>query len=93
MERGLNLHIANIVVCVDMLLNPSRMEQIVGRTRRAGSPHERIFPFYLMAANTQEEKYLDVLQRRAALISQVWDSSVELFEQLSPLELLSMFQP
>ena len=46
-----------------------------------------------MAANTQEEKYLDVLQRRAALISQVWDSSVELFEQLSPLELLSMFQP
>lgn len=93
MERGLNLHAANVVVCVDMLLNPSRLEQIVGRTRRAGSPHDRIYPFYLLATGTQEEKYLDVLERRAALISQVWDSNVELFEKLSPLELLSMFKP
>ena len=93
MERGLNLHAANIVVCVDMLLNPSRLEQIVGRTRRAGSPHDRIYPFYLMASETQESKYLGILERRAALISQVWDSNVELFENLSALELLSMFRP
>lgn len=93
MERGLNLHASNIVVCVDMLLNPSRMEQIVGRTRRAGSPHDRIYVFNLFVTNTQEERYLEVLQRRAALIDQVWDSDSDLFEPLSPLELLSMFKP
>ena len=93
MERGLNLHCSNIVVCVDMLLNPSRMEQIVGRARRAGSAHEKIFTFYLFCANTQEDHYLEVLRKRAAMISQVWDSDAELFEALSPLELLSMFKP
>ena len=93
MERGLNLHAANIVVCLDMLLNPSRMDQIVGRTRRAGSPHDRIFVFNLFCVNTQETKYLDILRERAALIDQVWDSDNQLFESLSPLELLSMFKP
>lgn len=91
-ERGLNLHASNIVVCLDMLLNPSRMEQIVGRTRRAGSAFDRIYTFNLFASDTQEEKYQEVLARRAALIDQVWDSESVLFEQLSPLELLEMFQ-
>jgi hypothetical protein len=93
MERGLNLHCSNIVVCLDMLLNPSRMEQIVGRARRAGSPHEKIFTFNLFCTDSQEMHYLSVLQKRAAMINQVWDSESELFEPLSPLELLEMFKP
>jgi hypothetical protein len=69
------------------------MEQIVGRARRAGSPHEKIFTFNLFCTDSQEMHYLSVLQKRAAMINQVWDSESELFEPLSPLELLEMFKP
>lgn len=91
MERSLNLHVANIIVCLDTHLNPERMRQIVGRVRRAGSRHEKIFVFNLFAANTQESKYLSVLKKRSAMVDQVWDESNELYEKLSPSELLKLF--
>lgn len=92
-ERSLNLQCANILVNVDTLLNPARMHQIAGRVRRAGSKHEHVFVFNLFCRDTQEERYLDVLRRRQALADFTWDEQSELYEKLSPIELLSLISP
>lgn len=92
-ERSLNLQNANILVNVDTLLNPARMAQIAGRIRRAGSQHQHIWVFSLFCRDTQEDRYLDVLQRRQAMADYTWGEQSELYESLSPLELLSLITP
>ena len=92
-ERSLNLKIANILVNVDTVLNPARMTQIAGRIRRAGSSHDHIWVFSLFCTGTQEERYLDVLRRRQGLADYAWDDESELYEKLSPMELLSLITP
>jgi SNF2 family DNA or RNA helicase len=92
-ERSLNLHAANIIVNVDTHLNPARMTQILGRIRRAGSKHTRVFVFNLFCRDTQEEKYLAVLEARQAVINAVWEEESELYEALSPLQLLQLIRP
>lgn len=92
-ERSLNLHVANIVVNVDVVLNPERMKQILGRVRRAGSAHDHVFVFTLLCVDTQEEGYLDVLRRREAVNAAVWGEQQEMFAKLSPIELLTLIRP
>lgn len=89
-ERSLNLQVANTVVNFDMLLNPARMNQIVGRVRRAGSKFSHVFVHNLLTYDTQEERYLEVLAKRQALSDYVFDEGTELFDQLTPLELLNL---
>ena len=91
-ERSLNLHVANIVVNVDVVLNPERMKQILGRVRRAGSAHDHVFVFTLLCVDTQEEGYLDVLRRREAVNAAVWGEQQEMFAALSALELLTLIR-
>jgi SNF2 family DNA or RNA helicase len=92
-ERSLNLQVARIIVNYDLLLNPQRMTQILGRIKRGGSRHKRVYVFNLMARETQEEGYPDILERRAALHSFVFDDTSELFHSLSPIELLTLIRP
>ena len=92
-ERSLNLQVSNVIVFVDTYLNPSSVFQIVGRVRRAGSHHKHVFVFNLLATNTQEEKYQHVQAARQGLIDHVWEESSELFEKLSPMQLLQMLGP
>jgi SNF2 family DNA or RNA helicase len=92
-ERSLNLQNANILVNVDTILNPARMHQLAGRIRRAGSAHSHIWVFNLFCRDTQEEKYLSVLQRRQGMADYTWGEESELYEALSPLELLSLITP
>jgi SNF2 family DNA or RNA helicase len=89
-EQSLNLQVARHLINVDMIMNPSRMEQLAGRIRRDGSRFSTVFVHNLLTVGTQEEKYLPALQREQALIDYVWDSKSELFDALSPLEMLSM---
>ncbi len=89
-EQSLNLQIARHLINVDMIMNPSRMEQLAGRIRRDGSAYKTVYVHNLLTIGTQEEKYLPALQREQALINHVWDSESELFDTLSPLEMLSM---
>jgi SNF2 family DNA or RNA helicase len=93
MERSLNLQVANVMVFVDLHLNPARVAQTVGRVRRAGSTHDRVFVFNLLARATQEEKYLQVLETRQALFDTVFEETSELFESLSPYQLLELMRP
>ena len=89
-EQSLNLQIARHLVNVDMIMNPSRMEQLAGRVRRDGSAHKSVYVHNLLTIGTQEEGYLPALEREQALIDHIWDSRSELFAALSPLELLQM---
>lgn len=89
-EQSLNLQIARHLVNVDMIMNPSRMEQLAGRIRRDGSTHSSVYVHNLLTMGTQEEGYLPALEREQALIDHIWDSRSELFAALSPLELLVM---
>jgi SNF2 family DNA or RNA helicase len=92
-ERSLNFQNANILVNVDMLYNQARMAQLAGRIRRVGSSHEHVFVFNLLAVDTQEDRILDVLKRRQAVADYIWDEESELFEKLSPMELLGLITP
>lgn len=89
-EQSLNLQVANHLINVDMILNPARMEQLAGRIRRDGSAHTSVYVHNLLTLDTQEERYIPLLEREQALIDTVWDESSELFESLSPLALLTL---
>lgn len=92
-ERSHNLQAANTVVALDTHLNPKRMEQILGRARRAGSSNDRVFMFTLLMKDTQEEKYLKVLAQRQAISDTVFEEETGLYEKLSTLELLQLMAP
>jgi hypothetical protein len=92
-ERSLNLQCANIMVFVDLQLNPSRVQQTVGRVRRVGSGYDRVFVFNLLTVDTQEERYKAILSTRQALSDYIFDDKTELFDQLSPTQLLELIRP
>lgn len=89
-EQSLNLQVARRLINVDMIMNPSRMEQLAGRIRRDGSVYKSVYVHNLLTIGTQEERYLPALQREQALIDHIWDSKSELFDALTPLEMLTM---
>jgi len=89
-EQSLNLQVARHLINVDMILNPARMEQLAGRIRRDGSAYQHVFVHNLLAADTQEQRYMAMIEREAALSSHVWDENSELFKALSPLDLLHL---
>jgi len=89
-EQSLNLQVSRHLVNIDTILNPSRMEQLAGRIRRDGSAFQHVYVHNLLTVNTQEEKYMPLLEREAALAAHIWDESSELFNALSPLALLQL---
>ena len=93
-ERSLNLQNASVLVSIDLQLNPARVQQLLGRLRRAGSTHARIFAISLLATDTQEERYQVALASRQALFDFVHDEdSGDLFERLDPETLLRLIRP
>ena len=89
-EQSLNLQCARHLINVDMILNPARMEQLAGRIRRDGSAFSTVYVHNLLTMDTQEERYIPLLEREQALIDTVWDENSELFESLTPLALLTL---
>lgn len=89
-ERSLNLQAANRMVAVDTILNPARMTQIAGRVRRAGSRHHTVWFTQLLLRGTMEEAFPALLQREQAVADYMWGESSELFEALTPFQLLQL---
>lgn len=89
-EQSLNLQVARHLINLDMIMNPARMEQLAGRIRRDGSAYKHVFVHNLLTTDTQEERYLPLLEREAALAGYVWDESSELFQALSPEAMLKL---
>jgi len=93
-ERSLNLQNSNIVVMLDLQLNPARVTQIAGRSRRIGSTHKRVYVFQLLMNDSQEERYQGSLAARQALFDHVHDEeSPDLFAKLKPDDLLRLISP
>lgn len=90
MEQSLNLQVARYLINVDQLMNPARMAQLAGRIQRDGSAYRTVFVTNLLTRDTQEEGYLELLQREQALADHVWDDASELYEALNPLALLQL---
>lgn len=89
-EQSLNLQIARHLVNVDTIMNAARMVQLSGRIRRDGSQFKTVYVHNLLTNGTQEEAYLPLLEREQALQDAVWDEKSELFQELSPLALLTL---
>ncbi len=89
-EQSLNLQVSRHLVNVDMILNPARMEQLAGRIRRDGSAYQHVYVHNLLTVNTQEERYLPLLEKEAALASHIWDENSQLFNALDPMALLHL---
>jgi SNF2 family DNA or RNA helicase len=90
MEASLNLQVSRHLINVDQLMNPARMQQLAGRIRRDGSAHRAVYIHNLLTRHTQEEGYLDILRTEQALADTVWGESNQLYEALSPLQLLQL---
>lgn len=89
-EQSLNLQVSRHLINVDMILNPARMEQLAGRIRRNGSAYQHVFVHNLLTVNTQEERYLPMLEKEAALAAHIWDENSQLFNAISPMALLEL---
>lgn len=89
-EQSLNLQVSRHLVNVDMILNPARMEQLAGRIRRDGSAYQHVFVHNLLTIDTQEERYLPLLEREAALAAHMWDENSQLFQALSASAMLQL---
>lgn len=89
-EQSLNLQVARHIVCVDTILNPARMEQLVGRIRRIGSSFNTVHVHYLWTARTQESGYERLLSEEQAVIDYVWDEDSVLFAGLDPARLAEL---
>jgi len=90
LESSLNLQVARRLIMVDTLLNPARVTQLAGRVQRDGSAYKTVYLYNLMCRDTQEENYLSKLETENALADSVWGTQSDIFEALSPLELLQL---
>jgi hypothetical protein len=61
-SEGLDLQRASVVIHLDLPWNPARLEQRVGRVRRLGSHHARVF-VYVLAPPASSERVLEVETR------------------------------
>lgn len=89
-EQSLNLQVARHLINMDTILNPSRMQQLAGRIRRDGSAYSQVFVHNLLTYNTQEARYMPMLEREQALANWIWDENDQLFNALDPVQLLQL---
>lgn len=89
-EQSLNLQVSRHLINIDLILNPARMEQLAGRIRRDGSAYQHVFVHNLLAIDTQETRYMAMIEREAALASHIFEEESELFRSISPIDLLKL---
>jgi len=87
LERGLNLQNARYLICIDQLLNPQRLTQLVGRIRRIGSKYDRVTVIMLLADKTIEIKLDKAMSQRSAVSDFMLEEHNEIFERLTDAEL------
>lgn len=90
MAKSLNLQVARHVITADWVMNPAVMEQIVGRARRDGSQHATVYWHQLLALDTQEDHYLDLLSSEARMADAVWGTESEITAALTPRQKLGL---
>lgn len=78
LTEGVNITSANYVVNFDMLFNPAKMEQRVGRIDRLGTKHKVINIVNIIATDTiEEDVFKTVWEKRKMSIDIMDDNKVE----------------
>jgi hypothetical protein len=90
LESSLNLQTAAHIILCDLIMNPARVTQLIGRIQRVGSAHSQVYVHTLLTTDTLEEGYMAKLETESALSDTVFDSTSEIFEALPPLALLQL---
>lgn len=67
-EEGLNLDAASVMICLEVLTNEARMQQVYGRIARASSTHTVATVIRLLSRDTIETRKLELLAQRSALL-------------------------
>ncbi len=91
-EMGLNLAVAKVLVFYGILPNPKRMEQVLGRIRRAGSPYTNVASITLLSADTVEEGIYETVLERNAVADVFWKEESVLFERLGEDRLIQLIR-
>jgi len=86
-EMAVNLHAAPVLINLDLLSNPARMEQLAGRIWRRSSPYGFVQVISLLCRHTVEEGLLRILQDRQGLIDHMNGDESQLFGSLSEADL------
>lgn len=89
-ERSLNLQVARHIITADWIMNPARMEQMVGRVRRQGSRHSTVIWHQLLTPGTQEDSYLQLLSSEGQMSGSVWGEENVVFAALSPRQVMEV---
>lgn len=78
LTEGVNITSANYIVNFDMLFNPAKMEQRVGRIDRLGTKHKVINIVNIIAINTiEEDVFKTVWEKRNMSVDIMDDNKVE----------------
>jgi len=88
-EMSLNLQAAGVLIKVDQLWNPKRMEQVEGRVHRIGSKHDKCLMINLLCKNTIEERIMEVLAKKEGLFNAVFGTS-EVTDKLTKSEVVEL---
>ena len=91
-EMGLNLQVARVLVFYSILPNPARMEQVLGRIRRAGSPYANVASITLLSEGTVEEALYDTVLERNAVKDAFWAEESAMFEKLGPERMIQLIR-
>ncbi len=83
---GLNLTAAEYVYLLDPWWNPAVEAQAIDRAHRIGQTRP-VFAYRLIAANTIEERILELQQKKRALAESVIDGGGSLLEDLTSEDL------
>jgi SNF2 family DNA or RNA helicase len=73
---GLNLQAASFVINLDLPWNPAKIEQRIGRAHRIGQS-QTVNVINMIAANTIEQRVLDVLYRKQELFAEILDIELD----------------
>jgi SNF2 family DNA or RNA helicase len=74
--EGLNLQVADVLINADMPFNPGRLEQRIGRIKRAGSPFNHVQIFNLMMKESIENRVQDIIYNKQKVFDKVVQGNV-----------------
>ena len=90
LEMSINLQAARFVFFIDLMWNPARVEQIVGRIRRFGSQYSTCCAVMLLTLTPFEERIVKLLGRKQSLADYVFNEKSDLFQSLGVEDLYSL---
>lgn len=91
-EVAMNLQRAKYMIMVDLVFNPQRIVQLVGRMRRLGSTHKNVVLYVLLTKDTIEERIWKNLHMEATINDLIFKERSDVFKQLSDGETIGFLR-